>query len=220
MSSRSWTGSTNATATAGSRRYFRAAARIREIRRRQGAVTSIASGHHLGSDAIGTAAAGACLPPARTCCVPNLHYPYSLPNNSVWSIFPDPDGGIWVGTYGGKLAYMTLRGQRRGLFQSHAGRAEPSHRQLFRRGFDEGNLWIGTEGGGINRWDRPQRPVRLLHAGEPLRPDVEHDQKAAATTETDRLLVSAFNGGMRVVRRTAGTFLRPVHEPSGLADSR
>ena len=23
----------------------------------------------------------------------DLHYPYSLPNNSVWSIFPDPDGG-------------------------------------------------------------------------------------------------------------------------------
>lgn len=38
----------------------------------------------------------------------DLHYPYSLPNNSVWSIFPDPDGGIWVGTYGGKLAYMTF----------------------------------------------------------------------------------------------------------------
>ena len=41
-------------------------------------------------------------------CIRDSHYPYSLPNNSVWSIFPDPDGGIWVGTYGGKLAYMTF----------------------------------------------------------------------------------------------------------------
>ena len=24
----------------------------------------------------------------------NIHYPYSLPNNSVWSIYPDPDGGV------------------------------------------------------------------------------------------------------------------------------
>lgn len=57
----------------------------------------------------------------------NLHYPYSLPNNSVWSIFPDPDGGVWVGTYGGKLAYMTLADNGVKLFQGHAGRAEPSH---------------------------------------------------------------------------------------------
>src|SRR5690606_3213820 len=34
----------------------------------------------------------------------NLNDAYSLPNNSIWTIYPDPDQGVWIGTYGGKIA--------------------------------------------------------------------------------------------------------------------
>lgn len=76
----------------------------------------------------------------------------SLPNNSVWSLYSDPDGGMWVGTYGGKLAYQTFH-------DSHVLHVGPSHGSLshpivsaFAEDYD-GNLWIGTEGGGLCKWD-------------------------------------------------------------------
>ena len=76
----------------------------------------------------------------------DLHYPYSLPNNSVWSIFPDPDGGIWVGTYGGKLAYMTFADNGVDYFKATPGGLNHPIVSCFEED-SEGNLWIGTEGG-------------------------------------------------------------------------
>ncbi|GAA4802939.1 two-component regulator propeller domain-containing protein [Olivibacter ginsenosidimutans] len=83
----------------------------------------------------------------------NLHYAYSLPNNSVWSIYPDPDGGVWIGTYGGKLAYMTFFDNDVNYFKPTLGGLNHPIISCFDED-DEGNLWIGTEGGGLNYWDR------------------------------------------------------------------
>ena len=77
----------------------------------------------------------------------DLHYPYSLPNNSVWSIFPDPDGGVWVGTYGGKLAYMTFADNGVDYFKATPGGLNHPIVSCFEED-TEGYLWIGTEGGG------------------------------------------------------------------------
>lgn len=83
----------------------------------------------------------------------NLHYAYSLPNNSVWTIYPDPDGGIWIGTYGGKLAYMTFFDNDVNYFKPTLGGLNHPIVSCFEED-KEGNLWIGTEGGGLNYWNR------------------------------------------------------------------
>lgn len=83
----------------------------------------------------------------------NLHYPYSLPNNSVWSIYPDPDGGIWIGMYGGKLAYMTFFDNDLNYFKPTLGGLNHPIVSCFEED-TQGNLWIGTEGGGVNYWNR------------------------------------------------------------------
>ncbi|MFR0773709.1 MAG: two-component regulator propeller domain-containing protein [Alistipes finegoldii] len=104
----------------------------------------------------------------------NLHYPYSLPNNSVWSIFPDPDGGVWVGTYRGKLAYMTLADNGVNYFKATPGGLNHPIVSCFEED-DAGNLWIGTEGRRPEPLGPEKRPLRLLYAGEPQRHYVEHD---------------------------------------------
>lgn len=78
----------------------------------------------------------------------DLHYPYSLPNNSVWSIFPDPDGGVWVGTYGGKLAYMTFADNGVDYFKATPGGSQPPDSQLLRR--RHGGQSLDRNGGGGN----------------------------------------------------------------------
>ena len=128
------------------RTVFPTAARIREIRRRQGASPRFA-GHHLGSDAIGTAAAGAAY---RQHAAAAFRPPLSLLPAQQFGMVDLPrsrrrDMGRHIRRQTG---LHDLRGQRRGLFQSHAGRAEPSHRQLFRRGF--GGQSLDRNGGGGN----------------------------------------------------------------------
>ncbi len=84
----------------------------------------------------------------------NLQYSFSLPNNSVWSFLEDSDGGVWVGTYGGKLAFATEGDSDVDYFfkATPGGLGHPIV-SCFEEDA-EGNLWIGTEGGGITVWDR------------------------------------------------------------------
>lgn len=125
----------------------------------------------------------------------NLHYAYSLPNNSVWSIYSDPDGGVWIGTYGGKLAYMTFFDNDINYFNPTSGGLNHPIVSCFEED-DAGNLWIGTEGGGLNYWDRKtdqfsyytqenktgimSNMIKRLHYGK----------------GSDPLQISLFNGGI------------------------
>lgn len=134
----------------------------------------------------------------------NLHYPYSLPNNSIWSIFPDPDGGVWVGTYGGKLAYMTFSDNNVNYFKATPGGLNHPIVSCFEEDA-AGNLWIGTEGGGINYWDRKNdRFVYYTQAnGSGLASNMI---KMLRYDDRGNLLISAFNGGMRSFDARRGRF--------------
>lgn len=83
----------------------------------------------------------------------NLNNEYSLPVNSVWTIYPDPDGGVWLGTYGGKLAYMSFNDNRVDFKHVTKGALNNPIVSCFEED-QEGNIWIGTEGGGVNFWNR------------------------------------------------------------------
>ena len=145
----------------------------------------------------------------------DLHYPYSLPNNSVWSIFADPDGGVWVGTYGGKLAYMTFSDNGVDYFKATPGGLNHPIVSCFEEDA-KGNLWIGTEGGGINYWDRGNG--RFLYYTQESRCGLTSNMiKKLWHDENNTLLVSAFNGGMRAFDERQGHFsdLHMNHPVSG-----
>jgi len=125
----------------------------------------------------------------------NLHYTYSLPNNSVWSIYPDPDGGVWIGTYGGKLAYMTFFDNDVNYFKATPGGLNHPIVSCFDED-KEGNLWIGTEGGGLNYWDR--RTDRFIYYSQENNTGVNSNmiKRLRYDKKDNTLLMSAFNGGM------------------------
>ena len=84
----------------------------------------------------------------------DVRNPFSLPNNSVWTFSPDPDGGVWIGTFGGKLAYTTTTdGDVDRLFKASAAGLGNPIVSCFAEDAS-GNLWVGTEGGGISVWNR------------------------------------------------------------------
>ncbi|RAV31021.1 hybrid sensor histidine kinase/response regulator transcription factor [Sinomicrobium soli] len=126
----------------------------------------------------------------------NLHYPYSLPNNSVWCIYPDPDGGVWIGTYGGKLAYMSFSDNDINYFKATSGGLNHPIVSCFEED-KQGNLWIGTEGGGVNYWNRKTDQFSY-YTGEN---NTGITSNLIKTLHYDRakeiLRVATFNGGMR-----------------------
>ncbi|MGM9757340.1 MAG: two-component regulator propeller domain-containing protein [Candidatus Cryptobacteroides sp.] len=125
----------------------------------------------------------------------NIHYPYSLPNNSVWTIYPDPDGGVWVGTYGGKLAYMPVSDSGYNWFKATPGGLSHPIVSTFEEDKD-GNIWIGTEGGGINYWDRVNS--RFIYYTQENNSGVRSNMiKKLRYDENGRLLMSSFNGGVQ-----------------------
>lgn len=126
----------------------------------------------------------------------NIHNTYSLPNNSVWSVYPDPDGGVWIGTYGGKLAYMTFSDNDVNYFKATPGGLSHPIVSCFEED-EDGNLWIGTEGGGVNYWDR--KTDRFLYYRQENNTGVTSNMiKKLWYDENDNSLqMSAFNGGMQ-----------------------
>lgn len=99
--------------------------------------------------------------------------PQSLIDNKVRAIFEDSKGNFWVGTKGDGLHSMD---RKTGLFTRHT--YDPSRPQKLSRPplnspFDhitfivedaEANLWIGTQAGGINRYDLAVKT--LTHFGK------------------------------------------------------
>ncbi len=125
----------------------------------------------------------------------NLHYTYSLPNNSVWSIYPDPDEGIWIGTYGGKLAYMTFFDNGVDYFKATPGGLNHPIVSCFEED-KKGNLWIGTEGGGLNYWNRKTDRFSYYTQGNKSGITSNMIKRLRYDKKTNVLQISAFNGGM------------------------
>ncbi len=126
---------------------------------------------------------------------PDLHYEYSLPNNSVWTVYDDPDGGEWIGTYGGKLAYVSPYDDGLNRFGATPGGLNYSIVSCFQED-GAGGLWIGTEGGGLNFWDRSRGYFSYYTAndGKGLSSNMIKRIKYAPDGS---LVVASFNGGMK-----------------------
>ncbi|NDW10169.1 hypothetical protein D0T56_10950 [Dysgonomonas sp. 520] len=125
----------------------------------------------------------------------NLQYAYSLPNNSVWSVYPDPDGGVWVGTYGGKLAYMTFFDNNVNYFKAMPEGLNHPIVSCFEEDKD-GNLWIGTEGGGLSYWDRNTDKFSYYTQENKTGITSNMIKKLRYDSRSNTLQISAFNGGM------------------------
>lgn len=134
----------------------------------------------------------------------DLGRPYSLPNNSVWSIFPDPDGGLWIGTYGGKIAYSALEDSGVDFFNAEPGGLLQPIVSCFGEDSHD-NIWIGTEGGGISVLDRKTFSFRYFTQsdGSGLASDFI---KRIRRDDAGRMWVSSFNGGVQIYDETSGRF--------------
>ena len=86
--------------------------------------------------------------------------PFSLPNNSVWTINEDREKNIWIGVFSGHICY--LNPEEKNPFKTYSTR-EGQLNFATVSSFAEANnrVWIGTDGGGISVMDK-QAWMRLF----------------------------------------------------------
>lgn len=117
---------------------------------------------------------------------------FSLPNNSIWKIYEDRQGNVWIGTYSGKLCYVDM--EEGNAFRSYfSGSGSLNYAPVSAFAEDEDYLWIGTEGGGVNRMDKRTGEFRLLEDGQNV---VSNNIKSLVMDGKRNLWVSMFRGGI------------------------
>ena len=128
---------------------------------------------------------------------------WSLPNNSIWSIYRDPDGEVWIGTYGGQLVIATTDDSDADYFKATQGGLYHPIVSCFAED-PGGNLWIGTEGGGISYWDRKTDEFTYyIQQG----PEGLNSNLIKNLGWSDGMLtVSMFNGGVQEFNPRTGRF--------------
>lgn len=92
----------------------------------------------------------------------NATNPASISHNTIRAIYPENDSLLWIGTFGGglnKLTWDSKKGQA--LFYAYQNdinnpESISSNRIFAIHRTKDGILWVGTDGGGLNRFDPQQ----------------------------------------------------------------
>lgn len=118
--------------------------------------------------------------------------PYSLPNNSIWVITEDRQRNVWVGTYSGMLCYVNVdEGDAFTTFHAKEGELHSPLVSSFAE--NDEYVWIGTEGGGVDRMDKRTGTFRnVMGKGQMASLNV----KSLVVGRENDLWVSTFRGGI------------------------
>lgn len=155
---------------------------------------------------------------------------HCLSSNSVFSLLPDAERGLWIGTRGGGLNYLDFAS---GMF--HEYRHDPSNTRslsnddvLCLSRTSDGSIWIGTSNGlnhltepktGIFEWytEKEGMPNNTVH-GILEDPEgflwVSTNRGLARINHKERKIVTYFQtDGLQDDEFSDGAFFRPDHSP-------
>lgn len=131
--------------------------------------------------------------------------PFSLPNNSVWTINEDNQQNIWIGTYSGAVAYVNLDEKR--PFETYMPHDRKlSHTPVSAFAEDANSLWIGTEGGGINRLNKKTGEFSYYTNSKSKNSLAFDNIKSILVDKDQNLWIALFNGGLDYFNEKSGQF--------------
>ncbi len=120
--------------------------------------------------------------------------PFSLPNNSIWTISGDRQGNGWVGTYSGNLCYVNV--EEKDAFRTyHPQEGGLNHTPVSAFAEDREYVWIATEGGGVNRMNKTTGEFSYITSKNGI---TSNNIKSLVTDSGHKLWISTFMGGIDV----------------------
>ena len=101
--------------------------------------------------------------------------PYSLSDNAVHVLFSDREGGVWAGTFFGGMNYVPdEHDEMFSVLQPVDDNGATAAKVVREMAVDaQGQLWVGTEDGGVYRWDDGLRRVNLTWQGKPITRNIQ-----------------------------------------------
>lgn len=136
-------------------------------------------------------------------------YPGQLEHESVFSLYRDKQGTIWVGTYYGGVNYFNLESDLFTYYHPHHiqnGKCLnfPIVGQIVED--DERNLWIATDGGGVNKFDRQKKLFSYFEATGGN--SILHDniKTVAYAPDWEYLYIGTYTGGLSRYDKRTGRF--------------
>jgi streptogramin lyase len=147
--------------------------------------------------------------------------PSSLSNNLVASIYDDRSGKLWIATFGSGLNQLVKNSSGRSdpiTIDDISGRFvryqyDPTDPQSLSHNTvasiyesQDGILWIGTAGGGVNKLDlQPKAFAHYQHkAGDPNSLS-SNDVRAIHVDHSGGLWIGTYGGGLNYVERQSGS---------------
>lgn len=132
--------------------------------------------------------------------------PFSLPDNSIWTITEDNQQNIWIGTYSGGLCYVNL--DEKVSFKTYSvGTGQLNHNLVSGFAEDPNYLWIATEGGGLNRMDKQTEQFTYFRNSLRENSLAYGNIKSLAMDDTSHnLWISMFRGGLDYYNQQSNKF--------------
>ncbi len=141
--------------------------------------------------------------------------PQSISNNYVRALAEDPDGNIWIGTYGGGLnRYDPNAGTFNHYRADSQDPASLSDDQVLALHIDsEGTIWVGFRGSGLDRFD-PATETFEHYRHDPNNPNSLSQDDVRAIAEDKRgMLWIGTSDGLNRLDPDSGAFTRYMHDP-------
>lgn len=132
-----------------------------------------------------------------------------LEHESVFSLYKDVQGTIWVGTYYGGINYFNTEYDMFTYYDSNYNKdgeslSFPIVGQIVED--KDHNLWIATDGGGVNLYDKTTSLFTYFDTSQPN--SILHDNVKSIAYDKDRdcLYIGTYTGGLSCFDRRTNTF--------------
>lgn len=135
----------------------------------------------------------------------NPYNPNSISKNDVLCVFKDRSGNIWIGTSLGagldKIEYREDKFNR--LFKEIDGNTGLNDNIVWSLKADQRKLWIGTNSGGLNIWDRTNGKFSYIKANL-NNPNSLSDNQIRTIVEDrfNNLWLGTYSGGVNVLNKS------------------
>jgi hypothetical protein len=144
----------------------------------------------------------------------NPDNPASLIDNSVYTIFEDIWGDIWIGTYGKGISYYNRRVKKFENFRQNIhDKNSIGNNQVNAIFEDNENLWIGTENG-LNRVNKKTGGY-FEYYNNPVQPSSLSGKAVYAIYKDsfNNLWIGTWNGGLNLYHPEKNNFTYYLHNP-------